>query len=364
MKGMELLEDLEFIDEGLIEAAELPLKAGTARRTAFRLGLVAAAMAVLSVGVIGAYTRWHMPDTGQTYQGEPIQVHETQIYTVPKQETETQTQPPAAELSDQWFLEQAQQVLRQVDRLDLDAEQLTLTRQENQLWSREEVLVSFSEDDGQSRDVCFDAASGYLIGVTAWGAAEENGAPMSQEEALAVAQGYYDALPYARGYEFSYVEKFDDHAWMFDFDKPMEISLSGKAHTIKSDYEQVRITIDPCTGEFILSNCFYVPLLDDHEPGAEPLSQAQAQQIAQELDIFAQDLEQYTVTAELGVCLPNPGLTAAWLGRGEAADYQYYPVTRLGWVLKYEGSLNGFADSYQICVDLYTGEVLSIDGTQ
>ena len=48
----------------------------------------------------------------------------------------------------------------------------------------------------------------------------------------------------------------------------------------------------------------------------------------------------------------------------EPSGYRYYEVTRLGWRLRYDGELDGFADSYEICIDLYTGQVLSIDMTR
>ena len=355
------------------------------RRSVYRALAAAAALALLSLGVWAGYTSWRMPDEAEPYTGDPIQVHEENTYTVDpdtglyEPEEETGTNGPEA-WSDQWFLTQAVEVLELVGKEDVDRSRLTVTRQTNQSWNREEVVVNFSGGD-DPRSVKFDWQSGYLIGATAFDTAREDGVPMDDEAALAAAQGYYDALPYAEGYEYRYVEKFDDQSWMYCFDRPVSVELWGEAQILYSAYEEVRIIIDPCTGAFQDSNCFYVPLLDDHQPGDEPLPEAQARAIAEGLGVLAQDVEQYAVTASLSVCLPEPE-QVAWLKRApedgaasggertetaeieEPSGYRYYEVTRLGWRLRYDGELDGFADSYEICIDLYTGQVLSIDMTR
>ena len=202
---------------------------------------------------------------------------------------------------------------------------------------------------------------------------------MPEADALAVAQGYYDALPYARGYEFRHVEKFDDNAWMFEFGKPIRAELWGEEVTLLSAYEQVRITIDPCTGAFQLSNCFYVPLLDDHAPEDVPITREEAMAVAVErrADLADYDL----VSAEVAVCLPRPGRMIPGEDTGEAEtgtdrtgtagtgdpedkwNLRYYPVTRLGWdlVFEYQPKDSPFVSGVRVCVDLYTGEILSWD---
>lgn len=352
------------------ESSHSPRQLG---RTA--LALLAAA-ALLTLGVLGAvttYSRWHMPTEGETYHGEMVETTQVTHYPVPSESMDPEEEEP---LSDEWFMAQAAAVLTAVNKEDTEASQLKLTRQTNQMWSREEVVISYL--DGLRGDVTFDAQSGYLIHVTAWDRElPQNGTPMSDADALAIAQSYYDALPYARGYEFQYVEKFDDNAWMFEFGKPIEVELWGEVTTLLSAYEQVRITIDPCVGTFQGSNCFYVPLLDDHAPEDQPLTQEEA--LATLFEIYP-DLKDYElVSAKLAVCLPRPGWIPSATGgetrdadktetveTGEIEDIlnlRAYPLTRLGWsfTLEHQPEDSPFKSGVRVCVDLYTGEILSWD---
>lgn len=334
------------------------------RRTALRLMFAAAVLATLSIGVIAAREYWHMPAQGETYEGNSVQIRETQTYTLPTQ-SEAMPGTQLERLSDAWFIDQAVAVFSTVDRMDAEATELTVTRQTNQMWSREEVLVSFADETGNVSDATFDAESGCLIGVTAFSKEYGAGSPMPEMEALAIAQGYYATMPYAEGYVYHNLEKYDDHAWRFEFAKPIQVDLWGESMTIYSSYELVRITIDPCDGSFQLSNCFYVPLLDDHEPDDAPIEQDAAIAVAEGLDIFAQRMENYIISAEIGVCLPKPGEMAQWNGTAQTdnLNYKVYGTTRLGWTIRFEGEIDGFADCYWICVDLYTGEILSVDVT-
>lgn len=320
------------------------------RRMFPKVAAVAAATALLSMGVWAGYQRWHMPDAPETYHGDSVMIREAHTYPLPREHEATE---PEA-LSDQWFLAQAVEIIALVDKANPDEGCATVTRQTNQLWSREEVNVSFRSGT-DSRDVTFDAESGYLIGVSAFDPVLADGTPMDEAEALSIAQGYYDALPYARGYEFRHVEKFDDQSWMYSFDRPIAVTLWGETQTLHSAYEEVRIIIDPCTGAFQDSNCFYVPLLDDHQPEDAPLTRDEAQAIAEQSVSFAQSLDQYQVTAELGVALPQPSFPQA--------NSRYYSITRLAWSFRYDGEIDGFANCYQVSVDLYTGEILSVDTT-
>ena len=352
-------------------------KPGPGSRQLGRTALVLlAAAALLMIGAVSAYTysRWHMPKEGDTYQGDMIETTQVTHYPVPGESTAPEGEEA---LSDGWFISRAAMVLEAVNKRETDEEELTLTRQTNQMWDREEVVVTFA--DGGHGDVTFDAQSGYLIHVTAFDRElAEEGTPMAEEDALAVAQSWYDALPYARGYEFQSVEKFDDHAWMFEFGKPIRVELWEEELTLLSAYEQVRITIDPCTGAFQLSNCFYVPLLDDHEPGEEPLTQEETLAIAVEA---SPDLKDYgVVSAQVAVCLPRPGWmipTAAGEEKEDRPDttesstvdpvdmvnLRYYSLTRLGWALtlEHQSQDSPFTSQVRVCVDLYTGEILNWD---
>lgn len=382
MKAEHLMDAMGLLDETLLTEAEILGRKGAGSQRPWRhirrwalAAVIAAALALLCGFAYAAYVRWRMPKGGETYTGDMIQTHDVQSYPLPGGEEKEEAEP----LSDQWFITQAVTVLDAVNKEDPDAAALTVTRQTNQLWSREEAVVTFADREGHTADAKFDAESGYLIGVTAFDKeVSSEGVPMPEAEALAIAQEYYDALPYARGYTYDYVEKYDDHAWSFSFDRPISLTLWGEEVTLCSDYEQVRIVIDPCAGTFQLSNCFYVPLLDDHTPEDEPLTRETAIAAVEQAEILPGGPEAYTVNGEIGICLPRPETVAWWLGGAEAAapaadtsvaetaepsGDRYYGLTRLGWVLTFrqEPGDSLFETLYLVCVDLYTGEILSVD---
>ena len=64
-------------------------------------------------------------------------------------------------------------------------------------------------------------------------------------------------------------EKYDEQYWTYDFCREVEPGLY-------SWYECVRISINPVSGELEGCHVFYVPLLDDHQEGDQPLTEAQA----------------------------------------------------------------------------------------
>lgn len=363
MKAENLMDAMGLLDETLLAEAEATGRTARRRRPARRWVLAAAAAAALLCGAVyAAYVRWHMPETGETYQGDMIETQDVQRYPLPGGAGETEGEP----LSDRWFIAQTVAVLSAVNKEDPDADALTVTRQTNQLWSREETVVTFTDGAGRTSEAKFDAQSGCLIGVTAFDKeVPDSGTPMGEAEALAAAQGYYDALPYARGYTYDYVEKYDDHAWSFSFSKPLTLTLWGEEMTVCSDYEQVRIVLDPCTGAFQLSNCFYVPLLDDHAPEDAPLTRAEALAAVGRSGVLPGDPAAYEVSGDIAVCLPRPESVAWHLGEDTAVgeNHRYYGLTRLGWALTFrqtpEDSL--FETIYYVAVDLYTGEILAVD---
>lgn len=382
----ELSDALGRLSEDMVTEADCARRSGVAEpifrprrlgRTAVALGLAAALLTAGVLGAVTTYSRWHMPEEGETYRGGVVETTQVTHYPMPGESLDPEGEEP---FSDGWFLARAAAVLEAVNKEETQAAQLTLTRQINQSWDREEVEVTFA--DGGHGDVTFDARSGYLIHVTAFDReVPEGGTPMAEADALAIAQGYYDALPYARGYVFDYVEKYDDHAWSFHFDRPMEVELWGEKLTLTSDYEQVRIMLDPCTGAFQLSNCFYVPLLDDHAPEDVPLTRAEALAVTVEADPSLKDYE--VLSAAVAVCLPRPGgLFPSAVGEmakeqgtedgtemagtvepDEMENPRHYTLTRLGWslVLEYQSPDSPFASRVHVCVDLYTGELLSWD---
>lgn len=368
MKAEHVMDAMGLLDEKLLaEAEELRRKGTVSRRPRRRLrrwalaAVIAAALVLLCGFAYAAYIRWRMPEGGETYTGDMIQTHDVQSYPVPDREEAPEEEP----LTDRWFIARAVTVLGAVNKEEPEAAALTVTRQTNQLWNREEAVVTFADGEGHTSEAKFDAESGYLIGVTAFDKeVSSEGTPMPEAEALAIAQGYYDALPYARGYTYDYVEKYDDHAWSFSFDRPISLTLWGEKFTLYSDYEQVRIVIDPCTGSFQLSNCFYVPLLDDHATEEEPLTREAAVAAVEAAGILSGGTAAYNVTGEVGICLPQPE-SVAWQ-QGEVSvgeNYRYYGLTRLGWALTFRQTPENspFETLYLVCVDLYTGEILSVD---
>lgn len=336
-------------------------RGASSRRVVGRLLTAAILVGLLAVTGFGVYERWHMPERGEPYQGEIVQTERAATYPVSTEDTDPPEEKPEA-YTDEWFISQARAVLNLVNKQNPDVTNITVTHQKNQLWNRQEVQVSFASSEGSPFDVLFDALDGNLIGVTAFDHPASDGTPMSEEEAAALAQRFYDALPYAKGYQFSHLEKMDDEDWMFSFSKPIQVELLGETMTITSEYEQVRIILNPCTGQFLTSNCFYVPLLDDHGSSDEPITQEQAAEIVANSGLFHGSVEDYTLTARIAVCLPNPGQMANLNGTSEdfSTDYQMYSMTRLGWALRFDRTEPGeFADSSLFCVDLYTGEILS-----
>ncbi|MBP3520773.1 MAG: hypothetical protein J6J87_05445, partial [Oscillospiraceae bacterium] len=232
----ELSDAFGRLSDDLLEETGRVRQSGgeTPGRSPRRLGRTAlvflAAASLMVLGAVSAYSRWHMPSEGDTYHGEMMETTQVTHYPIPSGSMDPEGEEP---LNDEWFISQAAAVLAAVNKEETEASQLTLTRQIHQMWDREEVVVTFA--DGGHGDVTFDARSGYLIHVTAFDReVPEEGTPMAEEDALAVARGWYDALPYARGYEFQYVEKFDDHAWMFEFGKPIRVELWGEELTLLS----------------------------------------------------------------------------------------------------------------------------------
>lgn len=260
--------------------------------------------------------------------------------TASEQATDSQPEPPTEEAC----IQQARDILTALNKAPGAGETPTVTRQNDTTWSREEILVAFGD-----REVSFDGGTGALIGVRAFdNTSDDTAAPMEESAALAVAQAFYEALPYPTGYSYSNLDRFDDHAWTFSFSRSYTVELDGVQTAVFNPYEQVRIVIDPCTGLFQLSNAFCRPVAENAAEGRTPLTQADAQAIAEESTTFAQDRSAYTLTAALGCCLPFQD------------GGSYAGAARLCWSFQYDGEIDGVADCYWIDVDLYTGEVLSV----
>lgn len=338
------------------EAIQARFRAKTKRRRHWvRRGLLlAAAVAALCAGAYAAHFSWRLPSP-TPITGDPIQIQTTQDYSYSSQDAaytgETLPEETVTEsgFTDADFLDQALAVLSVLER-EVDQSQMTVTHALDQRWSRSIVTVSFPLEE-QEVDVTFDESGGNLLSIHNWPASDAGqGLPvMSEEDALAAAEDWYRRLPYVQGYEYTYVNQIDDGAWMYSFCRPMEVEVDGETIHLYNAYEEVRITIDPRTGAFILSNSFYVPLLDDHQPEDTPLTEAEAIAIAQaQRGDFGFD----KITAEVAICHPN------YWGVEGSADYAYVSVTRLAWSVTFYSYGELFDTMTMVDVDLYTGEVL------
>ena len=379
MKPSDILDAVGLLPDDLLEetmnvrSQVIAVQAAVKKPYSFlRCILIAAMVAVLmAISAVALYRRWRMPQNVNQFTGNGIIEHEKGTYPVPTVPVSTEEsagtveddpESGSEERQDEWFTEQALQVLQTVNKKDYSAGHIEITRLHNQWWGREEVEVTFKANDTSDFQITFDAESGNLIGITGFEAHDTEGTPMSEENALAQAKQWYELLPYAKGYEFRSITKYDDHAWKFDFTKQRELMVGGKKVAVSCDYESVGITIDPTTGELLLSECFYVPLLDDHETDEVPLTQEQAVDVVNQKNLLAEPIEQYTVEADAAVCLPDLAFAASQNGGIHSAGaYPNCDVTRLGWELTFS---NSSMQDITIAVDMYTGEILSVSGTR
>lgn len=330
-------------------AAAPPKKKTHPVRTLVLIAACVACLALLGTAGYGVYQRWHLPEP-ETYsfnENGAWDIHETAeltMETIPDSDT---TEP----LSDEYFAARAKEILQLIGQDSRVSSNIRITRQEHLTWAREEVEVTFTDPELTPVSVTFDAEDGTLLSLSGFEWAPEIAAPcQTKQEAEALAAKYYEMLPVPQGYVLCSCTEFDEAYWSFDFCR----DVGGG---IYSYYEDVRIAIDPQLGT--LNGCvvFHVPLLDDHAPSDKPLSQAQAQQIAEQ----TLNLERYTLkSAEVTVVLPNWLFTDKFPAEGEARASK---VTRLGWSLVYEDLSSEFADVVWINIDYYTGEVLGGDMT-
>lgn len=348
-------------------------KTGKPRRSR-KLGQVLAAAAclaiaaALSLGGFAAYERWRLPKP-EVYEPTPnggvLDIHSTEVYTAPvetgtDQETAQNEQPdstsqpaPESGYSDSFFMTRAAEVLEQAGLTDVDQSRMTVTRQENLFWSREEAAVVYDLDDCRT-EVTFDAKSGYLVHISSidWDETREEAVCKTLQEAIDLARVYYEALPVPQGYTYTGCTEYDEQYWSLEFCHELENGLVNQ-------YEMVRIALNPITGRLEGLNVFNVPLLDDHGPDDIPLTQAEAEAAAENCPSV--NLEGKVLrSAEIQIVLPNWWFTDYFSDAGNARASD---VTRLAWSLVYENPDSWYADELWIDVDLYTGEILGGSAT-
>jgi len=398
---------IEAAPAGMVDACE---PRGTGRKSIKYALVVAAVIATLAGAVsVATYERWHMPDHGESYEGDTLKEHSIKEYPLPDGndnknpdgnepdgessgevagdggaadkdgtvadkdgdgadgdgadgggDTEPADPEPEPQIPDEWFIEQTVAILRIISKFDTDAEKMTVRRYKNNVDDREEVSVKLATEE-QTRTVTFEAESGMLLAASTFGHEYTDNTLMSAEDALRCATEYYNLLPYPQGYEYTHLSKFDDHGWTYSFSKAATVETDGKTQTVYSDYEQVRITIDPCTGGFEMSNMFYYPLLDDHAPNQKPLTAQQALDKALESKLVS-GLTQENSTFELCICLPDPGKMSVYNGTydGDDRKFKNYDITRLAWKIECKFNYGVAFGHIVVYVDLYTGEVLKL----
>ena len=298
-----------------------------------------------------------MPYTPDPEHGNVL-VHTEQRYSLPPQteaaapgESAIPSEEPEA-LSDLYFIEKARSILSRAGVPGPEAGEAAVRRQTHLYWNREEAEVSWRLND-IPYSVTFDAQTGVFIGMDGidW-VIEDAAACSTQAQADELARRYYESLPVEQGYVMRSCEKYDEQFWSYDFCREVEPGLF-------SWYECVRVAINPVSGALVNCRVFYVPLLDDHQPGDVPLTEAQALEAIRSAGFDPEGWD--TATVEKTVGLPNWNFTDQM-----TIDAQAPAVSRLCWsVTLYVGPDENtpFSTETRILVDYYTGEILGGDTT-
>ena len=387
--------------------------------------LIPAAIITLFAGisVAGAKGFWHLGNPG-TYSGDTVKIYETvsYVWNDENEKYENANLPEGAGMeaggieenepeengaqensfSDAYFLEKAGEIISIVNekaKLSLDLSKLQITYQTDENWNREEAMVS-CHLAGKDRitTVTFDRESGTFLSMDFWGGENQSSnQPMSEQEVLAAAEAWYQKLPFPENYTFIKKSEFDEHAWMYDFGKSYTLEIDGKTITLQNELETARITVDPTNGQMILCNSFYAPLLDDHEEEMKPLTEEDAIRIAKERYEACEQSrnrsvkwEKVKISARTGIVLPDyenvqfytteyqlqtsgtetgkNGTVAEQITipeQDEMVSYRKERITRFAWVVQFieENSEQGASDM-RWSIDLYSGEVLSVDSTK
>lgn len=335
------------------------------RHPLLRRALLAAACLAMLAGLLtagyAAYEKWKLPApvpyTPDTEHGN-VRVHTEQRYSLPPQteaaapgESAVPSEEPEA-LSDLYFIEKARSILSRAGVPGPEAGEAAVRRQTHLYWNREEAEVSWRLND-IPYSVTFDAQTGVFIGMDGidW-VIEDAAACSTQAQADELARRYYESLPVEQGYVMRSCEKYDEQFWSYDFCREVEPGLF-------SWYECVRVAINPVSGALVNCRVFYVPLLDDHQPGDVPLTEAQALEAIRSAGFDPEGWD--TATVEKTVGLPNWNFTDQM-----TIDAQAPAVSRLCWsVTLYVGPDENtpFSTETRILVDYYTGEILGGDTT-
>lgn len=323
----------ETFDAVLSRVIEQTPKKRRPLRKALLTAACVALVAALGAGGFAAIQRWSQPGI----QYSENHASGTQSLTnSPAENTHVSEQNEL--LPDEYFVDRAVELVKQLGKDDVDTGSTSVTRQRDESYDREEVTVAFPGSEN-GVELTFHAHSGDFLRLSDL---DFDGSGMDftygPEE---LAKKYYALLPVPQDYQITYWTTYGEMIYSYDFCREV---MDG----VFSAYECVRIGVNPVSGKLCMVNVFNVPLLDDHKPGDEPITQAQAEEVAHE----DRPLEDYALkSAEVEVVWPN-----------NSTD----PVrrfTRLAWVLTYDGPSEEFADEVRIYVDYYTGKLLGSDAT-
>lgn len=321
-----------------------------------RIVLAAACIALfiaLSTITIATYEQWHLPQpsTYTSPDGGNLDIHREETYhytgeTTPDEPEANDTQA----WTDQQFIEAAVAILELAGLEDVDTSELKVRRQSNLYYDREEAEVFFLNGEILTT-VRFHAQTGSLISLSSVDYTTTGEAVCQTEaEAEALAKDYYSRLPVPQTYVLTGYEVYDEQYWSYSFCREVMEGLF-------SYYEMVRISINPVSGRLTGCNVFHIPLLDDHSPEDVPLTQEEAEAMAQSLSkVNLQNRILESATVE--VVHPNYFFTEQ-----SSPNLESCAVTRLGWRLVYTNPNSTFADEITILIDLYTGELLGGDMT-
>lgn len=364
LRRLEMVPDMT--GESLERIQQL-VRAGIAEkpRRHWRLPVLIVAAAVLTAGCVVAgasYQKWKLPAaqtyTGSLYsqQGEPSFYQMSDISSAPPESLAPQ--------SDEALIQAGFTLFENLGVSVQDPQAITVTRRFHQGYQRNEVVVTYGSN---VIEATFHADTGALIGATRF-IFDEDGTPCTGvAEAEACATRFYEALPVPQGYELCGCDKYDDDYWTFNFARRTPLG-------ILSDYEAVKISINPLNGAFLHCVVFSTPLLDDHAEGDVPLTEEEAIQIgAEQLQAIAPEGYWTLTSATLSVVSPNYMFTDATNSVEEHAGgttdahielghLRYADVTRYAYVLRYHGPENEmFESAMELYIDLYTGELLGGD---
>lgn len=333
----------------LMCAEQKPIKAKHLLR---RVVLIAACVVLLlSIGTVGygTYRKWSLPEP-EYYDYDGLGVHD--VHSTEEYELE-EVEPEAQPLSDEDFIQQSVSLLDSIGLEDVATEAMSVSRQENVLYGREEVEVTFTRAEIQT-SVTYNADDGALLSMhsTDWEEDVDEPVCQTEAEAQALAEKYYAILPVRQGYELIGHTEYDEQYYSYEFCYKVNEDLFNA-------YQMVRIGVNPVTGRLCGCNVFDFPLVDDHEPGDEPLTQEQAEEIVRNCGKMNVDTYQL-ISAKVEVVLPN------WMFSDKepaSINYRKSKVSRLAWVLTYEDTDSEFEDKVYVDVDYYTGEILGGDMT-